>query len=381
MQDLYKHQLEALDKMHNGCILWGEVGTGKTRVALTYYLKYEAPKKIYVITTAKKRDTLDWEKEAELLWEGDTGVLTVDSWNNIGRYSEVTDGFFIFDEQRLVGSGVWVRHFLRIAKRNHWILLSATPGDSWLDYVPVFVANGFYTNRTEFKRQHTIYSNYGRYPKLERYVGTGRLIRNRSQILVHMPFEKHTTQNFKEVEVDFDEDLFRKAFKNRWHVFEDRPIRDVGELFLVMRKIVNTHPSRLDFVRKLMVDSPKIIVFYNFDYELGALRSLGDEIPIAEWNGHRHEEIPETDRWLYLVQYSAGAEGWNCTQTDTVVFYSLTYSYKMFHQAAGRIDRLNTPFSDLYMYILKSDSYIDKAIWHALKRKKSFNLYKSGVTL
>jgi hypothetical protein len=377
--DLYPHQKEAVQKLHNGSILWGGVGSGKSRVAVEYYMRNEAPKDIYIITTAKKRDSLDWEGEAARYGVGKAkdetvaGLLTVDSWNNITKYTEVKHGFFIFDEQRLVGSGRWSKSFIQIAKHNNWIVLTATPGDTWLDYIPVFVANGFYKNRTQFKREHVVYNTYSKFPKVDRYIGVNRLTRLRNQILVDMPFKSHTIRQTKDILVDYDKDLLNKALIDRWHVFEERPLRDIAELFLVMRKIVNSHPSRLETVRRLMLDHPRLIIFYNFNYELEILRGLKDSINVSEWNGHKHEPIPESDRWVYLVQYVAGAEGWNCTTTDTVVFYSLTYSYKIWHQAHGRIDRLNTPFTNLNYYVLKSKSSIDKIISDTLKCKKSFN--------
>jgi superfamily II DNA or RNA helicase len=377
--DLRPHQREAVDKLHNGSILWGGVGSGKSRVALAYYVQSESPKDIYVITTAKKRDSLDWETEAIKFGIGKRkdatfhGVITVDSFHNIERYVNVSGAFFIFDEQRLVGSGSWTRAFLKITKSNTWILLSATPGDTWLDYIPVFIANGFYKNRTEFKREHVVYKPFTKYPKVERYVGVAKLVRLRNKILVEMPFEKQTVRKYRDVKVEFDKDLFRKATIGRWNVYTQRPLRDVSELFLVMRKIVNSDPSRLRAVRYLMRDHPKLIVFYNFDYELEILRKLSDTVAVAEWNGHKHEPIPSSTRWVYLVQYTAGSEGWNCIQTDTMIFYSLTYSYKQFTQAQGRIDRLNTPFTNLYYYILISTSLIDRAIMGALNDKKSFN--------
>ena len=385
MVKLYPHQRKAVQQLKNGSILWGGVGSGKSITAIAYYMLKEAPRDIYVITTAKKRDALDWEKEAIKYGVGTkkgatvAGVLTVDSWNNIGKYEDVKNAFFIFDEQRLVGSGAWTKSFIYIAKTNHWILLSATPGDSWLDYIPVFVANGFYKNRTEFKREHVVYSSYTKFPKVDRYLGTGRLIRLRDQILVEMPYVKHTTRKVDNIHVEHDLEKMEQATKHRWHIWEDRPIRDVSELFHVMRKIVNTDESRINALKELIKQHKKIVVFYNFNYELEMLRTLGDEIIIAEWNGHKHEPIPKTDSWLYLVQYAAGSEGWNCVETNVMVFYSLTYSYKMFHQAHGRIDRLNTSFYELQYYVFISKSMIDNAIMKSLKQKKSFNESKFMV--
>ena len=378
---LRPHQREALDKMKNGCILRGGVGSGKTLTALAYYKKYESPKDIYVITTAKKRDSLDWNREAGLLGIGTSadasvaGVLTVDSWNNIGRYLDVRDAFFIFDEQRLVGSGAWVKSFIKISRANRWILLSATPGDTWMDYVPVFVAHGYYKNRTEFIRRHVVYSRFSKFPKIERYVETGILEKRRRAVLVDMPYARHTIRHEITVPVPHDKELLQRAVKQRWHVYEDRPIRDISELFIVMRKVVNSDYARLGSVMKLAEKHPKLIIFYNFNYELEMLRTLGGtlNVPVAEWNGQKHQDIPEGDRWLYLVQYTAGAEGWNCIETNAIVFYSLNYSYKIFEQSKGRIDRMNTTYVDLFYYVFRSKSHIDAMIWRALKSKENFS--------
>lgn len=382
---LYPHQRDALSRLRNGSILWGGVGTGKSITAVAYYIEKEAPKDVIVITTAKKRDSFEWEGEFAKFGVGKTresttaGTLIVDSWNNIGKYAGVSGAFFIFDEQRLVGTGKWVKIFLNIARRNNWILLSATPGDTWLDYVPVFIANGFYRNISEFREEHVVYKSYSKFPKVKRYLGVGKLLRLRNQILVEMPYLRKTVRHVKEVPVEYDVDLFNKVVKRKWHVYENRPLRDVSELFIAMRKVVNSHSSRLEAVRQLLNKHSRLIVFYNFDYELEMLRTLSSEtatgtsLTVAEWNGHRHDPVPKGDHWVYLVQYAAGAEGWNCTTTDAMVFYSLPYSYKMWHQAHGRIDRLDTPYTDLYYYILKSSSTIDKAIAKALEEKRNFN--------
>ena len=382
---LRPHQLLALRKLKNGNILWGGVGTGKSRVALAYYVKEQelqmncsGPQQLVVITTAKKRDSLDWEREAAKFaissMDGATwyGVLVVDSWNNLHKYVDIRNAFFIFDEQRLVGSGQWVKSFLKIAKNNDWILLTATPGDSWIDYITIFIANGFYKNRTQFKREHIIYNAFTKYPKVDRYVDVQRLVRYRNKILVRMPYEKQTVSHSKTVWAQFDTELMKRVEVGLWHVFKDRPLHDAGEKFYVMRQVVNSDLSRLDKLREILERHKKLIVFYNFNYELAMLRGMASEVKFAECNGHRHQELPKGTKWVYAVQYAAGSEGWNCIETDTVVFWSLTYSYKLWHQAHGRIDRLNTPYFDLWYYNLMSKSRIDAAIWRALSEKRSF---------
>ena len=398
---LYDYQLDAVRRMKNGCILRGGVGSGKSLTALSYYyLRQDGeeesllggtyfpmgdhPKDLYIITTAKKRDTLEWEGELSpflLSTNPDVNLyqnkVVIDSWNNISKYKDITDAFFIFDEQRVVGSGTWVKSFLKIAKRNEWILLSATPGDTWEDYIPVFVANGFYRNRTEFKENHIVYTWVnGKYPKVDRYLNVGRLIRLRESILVDMDFKRKTISHHEDVYVKYNTEAYKDVGRLRWDPFKNEPITNASGLCYVWRRIVNSDLSRQVALLELFEDHPKMIVFYNFDYELDILKTMfgrTEGVEVAEWNGHKHQPVPTGDSWVYLVQYNAGCEGWNCIQTDTIAFYSENYSYKVMQQAAGRIDRLNTPFTDLHYYHLKSRSGIDLGIARALKAKKNFN--------
>lgn len=396
--ELYDHQKLAVEQLKNGSILMGGVGSGKSLTAIAYfftkvckgefdtnlYSKPKNPKDLYIITTAKKRDSFDWEKEcAPFILSVDQKLsvcgikVTIDSWNNIAKYEGVKNAFFIFDEQRVVGSGAWVKKFLKITKSNKWILLSATPGDTWIDYVPVFVANGYFKNRTEFLRKHVVYKPFMNYPVIDHYVGVNLLSKYRNDILVEMKFERSTVRHDVQVTVEFNKDLFKEVLKNRWNPFTDSPIVNSAEFCQVLRRIVNMSEDRVDKVKDILKTNGSGIVFYNFNYELDMLRKMCKDhgIIFSEWNGQKHQPIPEKKdkTWCYLVQYAAGAEGWNCIETDTLIFYSLNHSYKMTEQASGRIDRLNTPFTDLYFYKLISKSWIDKSIQNCLEEKKVFN--------
>lgn len=394
---LYDYQIEAIKKMHTGSILCGKVGSGKSRTSLAYYFMTEGKGSVlngyspmseivnlYIITTARKRDTKEWEGElAPFLISADHPEDTpyqslevhIDSWNNISKYVGVKDAFFIFDEQRVVGKGAWVKAFLKITKVNRWILLSATPGDTWMDYVPVFIANGYFRNRTEFNERHVIFSRFAKFPQVDRYVNQGRLIKYRNDILVDMEYTKPTESHEVMVPVDYDDLTYKDIMQTRWNIYKDQPAINSAELCYVLRKSVNSDPSRIGAVLDILQEHPKVIVFYNYNYELELLRNAPYEkdIVIAEWNGDKHQPIPKSDKWIYLVQYTAGAEGWNCIETDTMIFYSLNYSYKIMVQSAGRIDRMNTPFKDLFYYKLRSKSPIDIAIMRALKKKQKFN--------
>ena len=393
---LYDYQFDAVNNMKNGCILNGGVGSGKSRTALYYYFKEQGgsinpeyipmkgkPKDLYIITTARKRDTLEWEGELvpflmsthEAQNKRYGNKIVVDSWNNIKKYADVTRAFFIFDEQRVVGYGAWTKAFLKIAKMNDWILLSATPGDTWSDYIPVFIANGFYRNKTEFCREHVVYSRFSKFPQIDRYINTGRLLRVRNDILIDMDFKRSTVKHHEDVYVRYDTTKYRDVTRTRWDPFKDEPIQQASGLCYVLRRIVNEDEARQVALLELFEKHPKMIIFYNFDYELDILLGMcfGNDVTVAQWNGHKHQPVPTTDKWVYLVQYTAGAEGWNCITTDTIVFYSQNYSYKIMEQSSGRIDRLNTPYKDLYYYHLKSRSGIDLAISKSLNEKKTFN--------
>ena len=395
---LYPHQKLAVEKLKTGSILVGGVGSGKSLTALAYYFikvchgefgdrgysKPKDPKDLYIITTARKRDTKEWEKECEpfcLSKDIDISVcgikLVIDSWNNIAKYANVKNAFFIFDEQRVVGYGTWVKNFLKIAKANDWILLSATPGDSWIDYVPVFIANGYFKNRTDFLRKHVVFKPFMNYPVIDRYVNIYILEKLRDRILVEMKFNRKTVRHVIEINPGWDKTVFKSVLKDRWNIYTDEPIKNSAEFMSVLRKIVNSDPDRVKKVAEIVKEHHGALIFYNFDYELELLRKMCEDNKFVhtEWNGHKHEKLPKDMRktWCYLVQYAAGAEGWNCTQTDTLIFYSLNHSYKITEQAMGRIDRMNTPFVDLYFYKLVSKSWIDSTITKCLEQKKDFN--------
>lgn len=395
-QFLYDYQMSAVEQMRNGCILNGGVGSGKSRTGLYYYFKEQCgsfmngdyipmknPKDLYIITTAMKRDSKEWEGElAHYLMSTDpdknelyNNKIVIDSWNNIKKYKDVYGAFFIFDEDRVTGNGVWVKTFLNLARKNNWIILSATPGDTWQDYIPVFIANGFYKNKTEFTREHIIYSRFTKYPKIDRYVNTGRLIKLRNKILIDMDFSRQTIAHHEDVYVKYDISKYKDVTRKRWDPYKNEPIQQASVLCYILRRVVNEDDSRQVALLELFEKHPKMIIFYNFDYELEILKGLyyGKNVSIAEWNGHAHQPVPTGKSWVYLVNYGAGAEGWNCILTDTIVFYSQNYSYKVMAQSAGRIDRLNTPYTDLYYYHLKSRSGIDLAISKALGQKKQFN--------
>lgn len=416
------HQIEAMEKLHNGSILCAGVGTGKSITSLGYYYIYVCggviwpdaqqgenigpmihPRDLYIITTARKRDTHEWEYECEHFGYKNGKIdgckVVIDSWNNLHKYNDVKNAFFIFDEQRVVGSGAWVKSFIHIARGegNKWILLSATPGDTWSDYIPVFVANGFYKNRTQFLRIHAVFNRFSKYPKIDRWIDVSHLESLRRRITVTMEYEKKTKAHWDYILTDYDHEKYKRVCDDRWDVFKNEPIREIAQACYLMRKVSNCHdyPVHITENESYILDErsfrifgieatrhPRLIVFYNYDFELEALKTTlsamrsiepKDCYEVAEWNSHRHDTIPKTKRWFYLVQYMAGAEGWNCVETDAIIFYSQSYSYKLMTQAAGRIDRMNTPYTDLYYYIFKTDSSIDKAIDRALKGKKNFN--------
>lgn len=392
---LYPYQREAVGKMKNGCILNGGVGSGKSRTGLYFYfktyggkitddeyVKMKDPADLYIITTAMKRDSLEWDGElanysmsTKPEANAYSNKIIIDSWNNIKKYADVKNAFFIFDEQRVIGYGAWTKAFLTIAKSNKWIMLSATPGDTWTDYIPVFIANGFYKNKTDFIRHHVIYSPFTKYPKVDKYVNTGRLIKERKAVLVPMRYKQPTVTHDEYIVCNYDKQMYDYVRMKRWDIYNEKPVKNASGLCYVWRRICNEDYDRSVKVQEIVKQHPKVIIFYNFDYEREILLHLcyPEGTVVAERSGHKHDKVPDGDKWVYLVQYGAGSEAWNSTATDTIIFYSQNYSYRINKQASGRINRVNTPFSDLYYYHLVSKSKIDRDIYATIKRKKNFN--------
>lgn len=386
---LTDYQVEAVEKMHNGCILRGGTGSGKTLTSLVHvfekilggasplypgheYKKASCDIPVYVITTPKKRDTCDWTNEASLV---PLTLTDVNSWNNIKKYEDIKDSIFIFDESKVIGYGAWTKSFLKITKHNTWVMLSATPADTWLEYMPVFIANGFYKNKTEFETEHVMWSRFAKYPKVERYFNVARLIRERDAVLVDMPDTRATTQHHVPVPCEYDRATYSILSRDRWNIFEDKPIRDISELCYCLRRVVNADPSRLEMLKPIYLRHKKVIIFYNFNYELYMLREWcqANSITYAEYNGHNHDDVPDDKYWVYLCQYTSAKEAWNCIVTDCTVFFSQTYSYKALIQSAGRIDRMNTLFTHLYYYHFVADAPIERGIQKSLDNKENFN--------
>lgn len=393
---LFDYQMDSVTRMHNGCILVGSVGSGKSRTGLFYYFKecggwideygYKPmtnPKDLIIITTAKKRDSLEWLGELAhyLLYPDENGktrfgnTIVVDSWNNIGKYKDYENAFFLLDEQRLVSYGSWTKSFLKIAKYNDWIMLSATPADTYSDYLPVFLANGYFRTKTEFNQEHVVFSRYTKYPKIDRYINTTRLDRLVQRTLVTMDYTHKINKHNEDVFCSYNIGLYRDTIRNRWDYFNNEPLKDAGGLCYALRRLVNSDESRQVKLLEILENHPRAIIFYNYNYERDILLSLayGDGVEVAEWNGHAHQPVPAGDKWVYICQYTSACEGWECIRTNCTIFFSQTYSYKVLTQAAGRIDRLNTPYDDLYYYHLRTRSGIDLAITRALNEKRKFN--------
>lgn len=364
------HQKLAVRKLHSGAILAGKVGSGKTFTALEFYKEKYIDLPLIVITTAKKRNDADWETEANLLG---LEYPTVDSWNNISNY-ENRHAFFIFDEQHASGTGKWAKSFIKIAKKNKWIMLSATPGDRWIDFVPVFIANGLVENKTKFNERYVVYNPNTPFPKIDRYINTFELEAMRHAIVVAMPDKRETVRHKKIVTTEYDRFLYTDVHDNRMSPFTKMPIKNASEYTQVMRKIVSTSPARVLEFKDLVSKFKRSIVFYNYNYELDIilqqLQSLG--INTFVYNSKKHDPSPTEGEWCYVVQYSA-AEAWNNISTNRMIFYSPNYSYKVVEQCEGRIDRINTKYKDLYYYTLVSESSIDKSVIKAIKEKRIFN--------
>lgn len=368
---MYEYQLEAIDKLQSGMILWGNVGSGKSRTSLYFYCKNYSNKKLLIITTAQKRNNGEWLEECKVF--GLNPII--DSWNNIKKYDNYENYFIIFDEDHLTGYGAWSKAFIKMAKHNDWLVLTGTPGDNYAEFMTVFIAKGWYKNKRDFEEQHVIYSRYSKYPKVDRYINQGLLEVRRRDILVKMFVDKRAIVHKEVIITQYDISKYKKAYKDKRDE-NNKPFKNATAFCLYLRKICNEDVSKVVKVRELLLKHNKVIIFYNYLYEKEILLKLLKTMKtfnVGEYNGQHHDDIPIGERWAYLCQYTAASEGWNCLLCDTMIFFSMSYSYKAMEQAAGRINRINTPYKDLYYYYLRTTSSIDLSINRALSTKRNFN--------
>lgn len=386
------HQRDAIRKISNGNVVVGATGSGKSLVGLVYYYTnilegsvepFRKPTKsvsLYIITTATKRDSLDWNSEcAEFALSTNqeasvNGIkVVIDSWNNIKKYKDIRGGFFLFDEQKTTGYKRWSKIFIRIAKNNRWILITATPSDRWMDLLSVFIANGFYKNKRDFVNQHVTYNPYVKYPSITGYRNVNKLRILKKRIFVIIDYQSPSIIENKVISVDYDVDALTQIEKTEWNPFTDSPIINLSEFASVLRRSLNSHPSRINEAIRIRNTVKKLIVFYNFNFELEILKHGYSGIKIGELNGHRHDALPVGSDWVYLVQYNSGNEAWECFTTNHMLFYSLNYSFRIMTQAKGRINRLTSGFNYMYYYYLVSNHWLDKGIQKALNKKRDFN--------
>lgn len=398
--NLRQFQHECVQALRSGKVLAAGVGAGKSIMALYWYVtkcctvrtSHNANGELFqimpgspdlvIITTAKKRDNHEWDDELYryALHQGENSKkmgrvhVTIDSWNNITKYVD-TSAVFIFDEQRAIGSGAWSKAFVRIARRNPWVMLSATPADTWSDWCPIFVADGFYRNRTEFFRRHAVYSRYTKYPRIDRWIDEDYLNRCRDRVLVTCEVPRETERVVHQLTCAYDKETVRKAMKTRWNPETEEPFLNATELCFYLRRVIDTDPTRLSYAAHVVRDHRKVIIFYTLRAELEQILKLEEVtgVPVYQYNGGRHDDLPQGNSWVYAVQFQAGSEGWNCTSCNTVLYWSLPYSYKQAEQAAGRIDRLDTSYKTLNYYIMRSFAPLDLGIIRALRNKENFN--------
>ena len=376
MIKLLKYQEEAIQKLHSGSVLYGATGSGKSLTGLAYYMRCWSHLDLYIITTSKKRNAGEWEEEIAKL--GCPPPKAIDSWNRLKNYRMVSDAFFLFDEHKVGGHGKWAQSMITIAKKNKWILLTATPGDVWDDYASIFIANEFVKNKTTWNEDFCIFDRISKYPKIIGYQREDVLKNMRDAVLVPMEYqsEKVPIPYVIPYKVDHEEEAYVLARRKSLRHPEMRAFRNTSAMFAYMRMNLPDKESKIQALADVLKKEPKAIIFYNFTPEKYEIENAARQvnIPFFQYNGQIKDNVPDGDTWVYAVQYTAGAEAWNCITCRTVIFYSMNYSYKVMTQAKGRIDRCNSPFDELhYYYFISPDFEIDQEILNALTRKEKFN--------
>ena len=119
----------------------------------------------------------------------------------------------------------------------------------------------------------------------------------------------------------------------------------------------------------------RLVVFYNFNEELYALKAIAEELerPVSEVNGHRKDmtAFEEQSNSITLIQYQAGSMGLNLQKANKIVYFTLPLMSELFEQSKKRIHRIgqNQP---CFYYTLTVKNSIDENIKKVLEMRKDY---------
>lgn len=299
---------------------------------------------------------------------------------------KLKDFTMMLDESSMIKNETAKRtKFILSLKPSHTILLSGTPTDgkyeflySQLRLLGWKITKTAYYNRyikTELRSyggpMFRVVTGYKNVSELKAKLKEYGAVFAKAEEVIKLP-EKKFIKEYSTVSSDY-----KKFMKDRVIKIDDKELTGDSTLSkrLYARMLCSAYSkdkiSRLiDLVNST---SDRVIIFYNFNTELEALRKVLFDRPISIVNGQIKDlkAYENNDNSVTLIQYQAGAMGLNLQKANRIIYFSLPERSELFEQSKARICRIGQE-KQCYYHIMMCHKSVEEKIYECLLMRKDY---------
>ena len=299
---------------------------------------------------------------------------------------KLKDFTMMLDESSMIKNETAKRtKFILSLKPSHTILLSGTPTDgkyeflySQLRLLGWKITKTAYYNRyikTELRSyggpMFRVVTGYKNVSELKAKLKEYGAVFAKAEEVIKLP-EKTFIKEYSTVSSDY-----KKFMKDRIIKIDDKELTGDSTLSkrLYARMLCSAYSkdkiSRLiDLVNST---SDRVIIFYNFNTELEALRKVLFDRPISIVNGQIKDlkAYENNDNSVTLIQYQAGAMGLNLQKANRIIYFSLPERSELFEQSKARICRIGQE-KQCYYHIMMCHKSVEEKIYECLLMRKDY---------
>ena len=340
---------------------------------------------LYDLTNKKDFINFNCDMDVYKRFGSPVPMIAVINYDLIWRRKELsnlTDYTLILDESSLIQNDTTKRtkFILNKLHPSNIILLSGTPTSGKYEKLwSQMHLLGWNINKQLFLSQYCVWGKtHDGYPIIVGYKNEDRLKRKmrefgcifmKTEEVIDLPM-----QNFIDVKVKETKE-YRYFKKNRVITIGDKEL--IGDTtltnLLYQRMLCGSYnQDKLDALKDL-IDSTedRLIIFYNFNDELEAIKLLCDDRPISVVNGSKKDlqAYNECSNSITLVQYQSGSMGLNLQLANKIIYFTPTLSSELFEQSKKRIHRIGQEQPCFY-YLLKCG--IENRIYDVLSMRKDY---------
>ena len=314
------------------------------------------------------------------------GIINYELAYRREELKRLTNFTMMLDESSMIKNETAKRtKFILSLKPSHTILLSGTPTDgkyeflySQLRLLGWKITKTAYYNRyikTELRSyggpMFRVVTGYKNVSELKAKLKEYGAVFAKAEEVIKLP-EKKFIKEYSTVSSDY-----KKFMKDRVIKIDDKELTGDSTLSkrLYARMLCSAYSkdkiSRLiDLVNST---SDRVIIFYNFNTELEALRKVLFDRPISIVNGQVKDlkEYENNDNSVTLIQYQAGAMGLNLQKANRIIYFSLPERSELFEQSKARICRIGQE-KQCYYHIMMCHKSVEEKIYECLLMRKDY---------